>query len=160
MDIEPLPSAPSLAVWLRNARAPYLNFLRNLTPQIFLASLTLMTASKINFSQMVLSNILPALGTLIFCLLFIFSFYSNVTLFLSELFPDFTPWVRRYENSLKASHTPRNSVPVLIIKVILRERKLEVALGLASIFMVEFVFLGVIINSVNLALSLIKATHG
>lgn len=153
------PAAPSFSAWLQSARAPYLNFLRNLTPQVFLASLAWVMAAKLNFSRFDPSNFGQTFLFYAFLTLFAYAVYSNVTLFLSELFPTLTPWIEQQEQELKSTGTPKIDVPLLLLKAVMRERRLEVLLVLPSILLLQVVLAGVFASSIVSALSFIHATH-
>lgn len=155
MGTKPQPPALSLSEWLRAARAPYLNFLRNLTPQVFLASLAWIIAYRLDFSRFDASNWLSTAGFYIFLTLFGYAVYSNITLFFSELFPGLSPWLKEYESSLKTSGAPRRRVPILLLKATVKERKLEMALAFIAITMVQFVLSGVLVASIGTAVSFI-----
>lgn len=153
------PSAPSLAEWLRNARGPYLNFLRNLTPQILLASLAWVLASKLNFTKVDFANYLPTIGFFAFFALFVYAVYSNISLFLSEVFPGLIPWIKEQENELESAGISRWRIPRHLLVAALKERKLEVTLAAFAMIMLQFVFAGVFVASIGAAVSLIRAAY-
>jgi hypothetical protein len=159
MPIKPLRSATTVAEWLRNARGPYLNFLRNLTPQILLASLAWVLYLKLNFTEIDLTNYWPTLCFFAFFTLFVCAAYSNISLFLSEVFPCLTPWFKEQENKLQHAGVSRWCFPKLLLFAVLKERKLEVALAVFAMIMFAFVFGGVLVQSINAAVSLIRAAH-
>ena len=157
--ITPL-SVPTLAVWLQNARAPYLNFLRNLTPQILLASLAWVLAKSLNFAKFDLANIVPTFGFFAFLSLFGYAVYSNISLFLSEVFPDLIPWMREKQEGIRRSGVSKWSVPKHLIVSVFKERRIEVALAASALFMLQFVFAGVLVASIGAAVNIIRAAHG
>lgn len=160
MSTEPIPPAPSLSAWLRAARTPYLNLLRNLTPQVLLASLAWAIASKLDFSRFDLSNIGPTFAFFAFLALFGFAVYANSTLFLSELFPGLMPWIAQRESSLKESGVARSRMPISLLASTFKERKLELALAIISLAMLDLVLAGVLASSISTAFTFIHAVKG
>lgn len=160
MNKNPYPPAPSLSEWLRLARTPYLHFLRNLTPQILLASLAWILALKLNFTKIDLANWVATLGFFAFLTLFLFAVHSNISLFMSELFPGLMPWVREREGSLESANVSKLRLPMLLLGAALRERKLEIALAVFAMVMLQFVFAGILVSSIGAALGFIRTTHG
>lgn len=154
------PPALSLSAWLVAARAPFLNFLRNLTPQILLASLAWLLALKLDFTRLDITNYAPMLGFYIFLALFLYSVYANTSLFLEELFPDFMPWLRAQESSLQDANMSRLRIPLSLLKAVLRERKIEAAIAIFVILILNFVFAGVIASSIATAVNFLRAARG
>jgi len=136
-----------------------LNFLRNLTPQILLASLAWVLGSKLVFSRIDLTNCVTTFGFFAFLFLFGYASYSNITLFLAEVFPGLMPWIREQENALRIAGISRGRVPKLLCLGVLRERKIEIALAAFALVMLQFVLAGVLVSSIGAALSLIRVTH-
>lgn len=156
MTVGTAKSAPSLNSWLRDIRGPYLNFLRNLTPQILLASLAWVWATKLDFEKADFSNSAPTLAFFAFLLLFGFSVYSNISLFLAEAFPGLMPWVREQELELKTAGVAKLSILKQLVAVVMRERKLEIALVFLAVVMLEFVLAGVLVSSIGAAVNFIR----
>lgn len=77
---------------IKVARHPYLEFLRNLTPQILLASLAWIFMTMIDFNREYRSNIMPILGFITFFGAFIAAFVANSTLFYKEVFAELYEW--------------------------------------------------------------------
>ncbi|MDR2875398.1 MAG: hypothetical protein LBV44_05660 [Methylobacillus sp.] len=145
--------------WLRTARDPYLSFLRNLTPQVFLASLAWIAASKLDFLKWDLSNLWQTAGFCILLILFGYSVWSNATVFLEELFLDFSSWLKDRKNFLKIQRVSRFQRLVLLIKMIIQEKKLEVLFALLAILATEIFFAGVIAISIANAANFIYITY-
>lgn len=159
MSEKTLLPAPTLSLWLQNARGPYLNFLRNLTPQILLASLAWVLASKLNFAKIDLSNFVPTSGFFAFLSLFTYAAYSNISIFLTEVFPGLMPWVRAEEGRLHSDGLSRLRIPKQLLMATLKERKLELALAAFTIVALQFVLAGVFVASIGAALSIIRSVH-
>ncbi len=67
---------------LNDGREPFLNFLRNLTPQILIFALLLNLATMLNFSKFDLSNTKATLYFYLFVAMFLLACYANFSLFL------------------------------------------------------------------------------
>ena len=139
----------SLGDWLKSSRVPYLNFLRNLTPQILLLSVAWRLASKLNFDEIDISNWVPTFGFYLFVVLAFYSAYASSSLFLAEAFPGFKGWIESQVDNIRNLKPGKR--PLAFIKTILKERALEAFLAVFAIVMLEFVF------SAILAFSLMQA---
>ena len=160
MTSPPPPSAATLSEWLRDTRSPYLNFLRNLTPQILMASLAWVLALKLDFSKLDVTNAVPTFGFFAFLTLFAYAAYANISLFLAEVFPGLMPWIGKQEKQLHSAGVSRLRIPKLLAYAVLKERKLEVALAAFALLMLQFAFAGVLVSSIAAAVSLLHATRG
>lgn len=150
----------SVSAWLKAAREPCLNFLRNLSPQILIASLAWVIASKLDFTKFDSSNSPLTILFYGFLLLFLYAAYANATIFLSKLFPTFEPWLRNHEEQLKSLGKSGFSVPLLMIKAIFSERKTEFILVVVVALLIEFTLAGTFISSIASASAFLKLAHG
>ena len=158
MDQIPAPALPLLE-WLREARTHYLNFLRNLTPQVFLASMALITGSKLNFLKFDFGNFWPTFAFFSFVFLFFYAAYANISIFFAELFPGLVPWARQQQKQLHESGVPRFRIPLLFLRAMYKEKRLlELGLAVCAIFMLQVVFAGVVATSIASATTFIRAT--
>jgi hypothetical protein len=97
-SITPAPECILLA-----ARRPYLDFLRNLTPQALLAGYLIFEYTQITFSRVDLSNFgqTAAFYTVLAALLY--SVFANCSIFIKEAFPSLTLAIRTsFRNSRSA----------------------------------------------------------
>lgn len=158
MDQIPAPALP-LSEWLRAARPHFLNFLRNLTPQVFLASMALITGSKLNFLKVDFENFGPTFAFFSFIFLFLYAAYANISTFFEELFPGLIPWARQQQKQLHGSGVPRFRIPLLFLRAMYKEKRLlELALALCAIYMLQVVLAGVVATSIASATTFIRAT--
>ena len=95
-----------------------------------------------------------------FLALFAYAAYSNTSLFLSKVFPGMMPWVHGQENDFRQLGLPGLHVLKRLVAAILKERKLEVALALFALIMLQVVFAGVMISSISNALTFIRVASG
>jgi len=87
---------------LNCGRAFYLEFLRNLTPQIVLLTITFLYGKNLDFSRIDLSNFLPTFVWWVFLGAFMLAFYVNAAIFYEHCFGGWKAWRTRLEKSLTA----------------------------------------------------------
>ena len=140
-------------------RPHYLDFLRNLTPQVVLASLALVIAMKLDFNKLDISNWMQTAGFLIYLLAFGWSFWANATLFLERLFPEFSEWRKAEEGKLLNSGVRGRRFMLQFFRQVVKNRPLEGTLAIAMIFFLQFVLAGVLISSIAAAANFLRAMH-
>lgn len=153
------PPTPSLFEWLQTARVPYLSFLRNLTPQVFLGSMAWASFSKLDFYTLDFSNWGATALCYIFLVLFLYSVYSNISLFFADLFPERSAWLIQYEDSLKSSGITGLRVPMLLIKAVVKERPRDMIFACIAIVAVQFICAGMLVSSVVAAFKFLESMH-
>jgi hypothetical protein len=72
---------------LKEGRAAFLEFLRNLTPQILLLSLAFLVGSKLDFTRLDFSNTTPTVIFFIFVIIALMAGWANVTLLMDRFAP-------------------------------------------------------------------------
>lgn len=110
---------------LGKARTHYLEFLRNLTPQVLLFSVVLILGGKLNFTKFDISN---WYGTLLFCLFLLYfclAFYANSSLFYEKCFERNYVWTRRVSLVLNKKEYPPLKRAAVRIREVWRRRKVE-----------------------------------
>lgn len=145
--------------WLTASRIPYLNFLRNLAPQVVLASLAWMLGLKLDFTTFDLRNSIPTVGFFVYLLAFGWSFWANSTLFLEDLFPQFGQWRATEESTLAKSGIRGWRFFTIFLRRVLKQRPLEGILSIAMLLFLEFVLAGVLASSIAATVNLLRATH-
>jgi len=159
MEMNVKTSDVDVSKFLVDAREPYLNFLRNLGPQILVSSLAWVLGSKLDFTKWDVSNAPTTIMFFGFLLLFLYAIYANTSLFLKALFPTFESWIKAQEASIKGINTSRPMIPLLLFKAIFTHKKAEFFLVfLVSVFL-QFLIAGVFVSSVVSSLGIIKAMH-
>ncbi|EIO4107045.1 TPA: hypothetical protein ACGU4U_004279 [Vibrio vulnificus] len=78
--------------FMHSGRKHYLEFLRNLTPQVLLLSFTFTVGSRLNFGVIDLSNWFPTVIFFVLLIAFISAFYANCYQFVSGVYGDFGRW--------------------------------------------------------------------
>ncbi|MDB5956064.1 MAG: hypothetical protein JWP60_2672 [Ramlibacter sp.] len=79
---------------LREGQRPLLEYLRNLTPQILLASTALVLGVRLDFHRFDPANWLATFA-FIFCVgLFVLAFFANMNIFLDALLDTLSPYGR------------------------------------------------------------------
>lgn len=150
----------TLSQWLQHAREPFLNFARNLTPQILLGTLAWVMLSKLDLRRFDLSNWPLTCGFYVLLTLFAYSIYANTTLFLRGLFPGLLPWIDSQQAAMRSAKVHPRKFPAHLAKAIWREQRLQVALALLAIVMLEFVLAGVVVSSLASALNFLRIARG
>lgn len=148
----------SLSAWLRAARAPFLNLLRNLTPQIFLASLAWLFGAKLKFTEVDVTNWMPTGGFFLFLAMFLYAFYANASLFFEEAFADLNRWLKEQDQAIKQAAEDQGLKPRLF-RAVWRERKLEAAIAAIVLLALEYLFAGVVASSIAATINFMKLAH-
>jgi hypothetical protein len=152
---EPSKSPSSL---LKSARDPFLKFLRNLTPQIFLASMAWIVGVKLNFYQRDFTNWLPTLMFFGFLVMFGYACYASASIFFEEAFADLNRWLKDQDQIIKQPREAECSKPKLF-ETIFRERKLDTAIAIIVIIFLELLFTGLIASSFVASVNFLNLTH-
>lgn len=114
-------------------------------------------ASRLDFTRPDLRNFGPTFMFFAFLLLFGFAVYSNISLFLAELFPSFMPWVSQREDVLRSAKIAKGRVPFQLFSDTLKERRLEVFLAVFALVMLQMIFAGVLASSITSAVTFIRS---
>lgn len=153
------PPKQTIARWLEAARSPYLNFLRNLTPQIFLASMAWIYSNNLNFRVLSFSNWRPTIAFFVFVLMFLFAFYSNASLFFDEAFADLQKWLMDGKESGAFKATTFAQRRATLFRLVVRDRKAELVTFFILFVVLQFVFVGVVASSVAAAVNFLRLAH-
>lgn len=151
-----LSPVPSLSVWLKSVRRPFLDFLRNLTPQIFVATLAWFIVGQINFQEMNIDVWIDVVGFFLAVAMFVFAFYANTTLFFEEAFKDLAQWISEQENGRKSKKSLTSMGRLKLLQAAWRERRLEVIIAFFMVFSLYYVSIAVLASSLSSAINLLK----
>jgi hypothetical protein len=134
----------------------YLDFLRNLTPQILLFAFVLMVGRKLNFNKLDFANSLPTLLFYVLLVAFCFAVWGNCNQLLKGCYPDMLKWTRRI--SVKAVATRRTGLIRLwfLIVASIRMRLLVILELFFVILLLQIVLAVTIVASITSAVSFIK----
>lgn len=140
-------------------RAHYLEFLRNLTPQIILLSITLLIGAKLDFSRFDIGNWLPT--TLFFFLFgsFALAFYANSTLFYERCFSNLIQWRLELFDSLNAQEIKGWRRFFEKLRALWKEKLVEALEVMVVIWFFQIAFAIVIVMSLHSASGIWQATH-
>ena len=146
---------------IRSCRVPFLDFLRNLTPQTILLSFVILMTTKIDFTHFHF-NLNNIVVTLVFYLLlacFSFSVYANSTIFIEKCFPSLYAW-QSEKILLQKSEGLKwyRRLDRLILSVI-KEKLFVVAGYMAMILFIQAAFIIVIAISFNSATKMWHDNH-
>lgn len=145
--------------WLKAGRGPYLSFLRNLTPQILLASLAMLTITKIDFSRSDIDNTMLLLFCfLTFLLAFIAAFVANSTLLYDEAFGELRDWRATQHRRIKNQGLRGLSYGRAMWIAFWKERFAEFVTYLFMIIFFQVVFAGVVIIAMASAVNYLHLT--
>lgn len=144
---------------LKDARGPFLNFLRNLTPQVLLASLAWILMTKLDFGRVDLDNAIPTLGFFTFLAAFIAAFIANSTLLYEEAFTELRQWRHVQHEQLKEAGFKGFSYGKAMLVAIWRERFAELLTYLYMILFFQLVFAGVVVVSMASAANYLHLTQ-
>lgn len=144
---------------LNGGRAHYLEFLRNLTPQIILFSITLLIGARLDFSRFDIGNWLPT--TLFFFLFgsFALAFYANSTLFYERCFSNLIQWRSELFDSLNAKGIKGWRRFFAKLHALWNEKLVEVLEVMMVIWFFQITFAIVIGMSVHSASGIWQAIH-
>ena len=155
-------SKKTLSEWIRSARVPYLNFTRNLPSQILLASLAWVVGRKLDVTHIDLSNAFHTSICFSFVGLFMYAAYSNASIFLEDLLPEFSSWVRVQETAIKKKMTEDvnsrpSHIPIALAKITIKYRKTELLIGVAAVWIIEIALAGAVVASLISATNFIQS---
>lgn len=144
---------------LNDGRPHYLEFLRNLTPQIILLSLALYLMNRLDLSRFDLANSGPTFLFLLFFGAFALAFYANTTLFYERCFSQWRVWLKETQDSLVAQGLTRLKISSAIYLAIWRERFVEVMEVIAVLIFLQVALAAVVVMSAHSASSMWRAIH-
>lgn len=144
--------------WLKAARGPFLNFLRNLTPQVLLATLAWIVATKIDLGRMDADNAFLVLSFITFFGAFLAAFAANSTLLYDEAFGELRHWRKRTHIRIKNQGLGGISYCKAICVAFWQERFAEIATYLYMILFFQIMFAGVVIVSMVSAVNYLHIT--
>jgi hypothetical protein len=144
---------------LNDGRTHYLEFLRNLTPQIILFSVTLLLMVKLDFTRIDLNNKLQT--ALFFFLLgaFALAFYANATIFYGRCFAGLLKWRSDLSESLRAQDIKGHRLFVAKLRAIWDERLVEVLEVIVVFWFFQIALALVIAMSLHQATSILQGIH-
>jgi len=134
----------------------YLEFLRNLTPQILLFAFVMVVGSKLDFGKVDFSNLLQTTLFYVLLVAFFFAVWGNCNQLFNGCYPDIKKWLKRI--SIKASSTNRSGLARLwFLVVAVLKKRFVVALELIFVvFLLQIVLAVIIIAAMSSAGSLLE----
>jgi hypothetical protein len=145
---------------LNGGRSHYLDFLRNLTPQGFLFSFSLLLAVKLDFMRFDPSNFDITLIFFVIFSAFAVSVYSNSTLFYERCFSDWSKWLIRKHKMIRLEGGGRLRRFIEILKSIWRERFVEFIEVAIAVFFLQLALLLVIATGMQSVAKVLQANTG
>lgn len=134
---------------MREGRPAFLEFLRNLTPQILLLSLALLVGRKLDFSTFDWSNSTPTLIFFTFLIISLMAAWANATLFIEKFVP--LKRVGRKFRLVSKKCTFKNRARINIVW----KKKWVFLEGILIFMLVEFCLAGVFVSAIATAQKMI-----
>jgi hypothetical protein len=144
---------------LNDGRSFYLEFLRNLTPQIALLTVTFLLGSMLDFTRIDLSNWLPTFACFVLFGAFVLAFYVNAAIFYERLFSPWKAWRTRLERLLTAHGFHGYRRVVAKLRVTWRFRFVEFLELLAVFYFFTFALVIVMVMSMFSVLGILRTNH-
>lgn len=144
---------------LNDGRNYYLEFLRNLTPQVMLFTIALLGMHKLDINRIDFGNFWATAITFFFLGSFILAFYANSTLFYENCFSDLRKWRSDLNKQLTEKNITGYKRLVAKLQAAWNERFIEYLEAFTVLFFFQFAFAAIIVMSVNAAYGIWKATH-
>ncbi len=135
----------------------YLEFLRNLTPQVLLFSFVLIVGRKLDFSTIDLGNWLQTAIFFVLLIAFIAAVYANYHQLFSGCYSGFGKWSDKIRAASAWNNRNGMDRVKFVLCAILRTRKLELAEILFVVFFLQVVIAIIVVTAIGSATRLIGA---
>ena len=148
----PKPTPEARKLWFSSLREPYLNFLRNLTPQVFLASMLWLLFERIDFTRFGTDG---ADATFYFFVLLsglIAAVAANTNLFYEQAFRELESWRARKKTQLTRRRLRSVQFNLHFLRAIWRERFLEHCAAILFVLFVQAAYIIVVAASLVTAI--------
>jgi steroid 5-alpha reductase family enzyme len=134
---------------LNGGRGPFLNFLRNLTPQLLLLTSSLLLAKSLDFTRFDWSNWSPTVAFFILLVGFLIAAWINSTDFLRDCLKPVEKWKRRL-GRLLTNRQIEGRWPRFVARVaaILRKKKTETFEIFSIVFFLQAAFATVVAHAI------------
>lgn len=134
----------------------YLEFLRNLTPQILLFAFVLVVGSKLNFHKVDFSNWLQTMLFYVLLIAFFFAAWGNCNQLFKGCYPDMAKWARRI--SFRAANTNRGfySKFYFLFVASIKMRFIVIIELLFVVVLLQIVLAVTVVASISSATNLLK----
>lgn len=137
-------------------RSCYLEYLRNLTPQVILFSLTLISARNLT-SSITFERKWETAISLVFLCGFVLSVYANVSMFYEKCFVRLRRWRRLTRLILRSKGLRGFSFMAANLRAHLRNKMVESIEVVLSMGLFQFALAGVVILSIHSAIDFINS---
>lgn len=141
--------------WIKKLRDPYLNFLRNLALQVFLASIAGVLWVKLDFTKFNIFNLYPTLCFYILSIAFWGAVWANASIFLENLCDEQHVWRRDKIKDLRAIGLNGLKLNIAIARIIWKERLFERVIMLIGYCLVLSAIPIVIIVSITATINML-----
>lgn len=144
---------------LNGGRLFYLDFLRNLTPQIILFSIALLLWARLDFTRFDFDNTLPTVVFFVILGSFILAFYANSTLLYERCFAEWKQWLSDIDKSLTAQGVKGPRRLVAKLQAVWRDRFVEFIEIFIVLWFLQVALAIVVAMSMHSASSIWRANH-
>ena len=139
-------------------RAAFLEFLRNLTPQVMILAMAFLIARRLDFNRFDLHYIGPSLLFFAFVFIWLFAIYANSTLFIENVLKNFDGIKIKYEQ-LKSTDTKKSGFVWELLKHSFKHEKLFFCEVFVTLIIVEVCVSTTFIMAMVSFSASIKALH-
>ena len=144
---------------LGKGKKPFLEFLRNLTPQILLLTIALLVGVKIDFTSFDFDNTIPTATFYIVLGVFLMSFYANSALLIESCLESIK-WLPRFELELKVKGVKGFQWVFAVCAQLWKRQKLFVIELTISILVVQVGMVAVLFSAITGSSSIFKQLGG
>ncbi|AYF20052.1 hypothetical protein ACJO2A_23445 [Vibrio parahaemolyticus] len=134
--------------FIRSGRKHYLEFLRNLTPQVLLLSFALTVGSRLNFGVFDLSNWLPTAIFFVLLIAFLSAFYANCCQFVAGVYGDFGRWSDKIGRAAASNGRAGRRRIMFIICALWRYKKIVFLEVIFIVFFIQIAFSIVTVSAI------------
>ena len=145
---------------LRHARKSYLEFLRNITPQILLFSFVLFLGQKLDFTSFDISNFFQTAIFYVLVIALIIAFASNCTLLFESMYPNSEKWFRRNFLRSRRQSNSKTSAVLHVMKTLIIKKYLAVLEFILVFFFLQVCFAIVAVAGIRAAVSMVQLSGG
>ncbi len=145
---------------LRHARKSYLEFLRNITPQILLFSFVIFLGQKLDFTSFDISNFWQTAIFYVLAIALIIAYADNCTLLFESMYPNSEKWIRRNFLRSRGQSNSNTSAALHVMKTLIVKKYLAVLEFMLVFFFLQICLAIVAIAGIKAAVSMIQLSGG
>ena len=144
---------------LNGGRADYLNFLRNLTPQVELLSIVMILWIQLDFTRIDCDNTAPTFAFFMLLGAFMLAFYANTTLFYESCFAGLKQWGFEQTKLMTSDGVSGPRRLIVRLQAIWRDRLIEFMEATVVLLFLPIALSIVIVLALHSAEGIWRANH-